>query len=583
MKYQSSNTKLTHDIEFQEGIKKRYVCPECSSNRKNRKDKCLEYYPDSNRAYCFHCSTTFFEYKPYETEKIYVVPECTNKTDLSDAAVKWFTGRGINQETLLKAKIYTDIEWMPHREKEMGVICFPFFYNGKLINTKFRSGDKGFKLISGAERIMWNLDAVKDQTEIIITEGEIDALTFIQCGFKNCMSVPNGANKNLDYLDNYMYLFNDIERVYLATDNDSRGIELRDELIRRFGPDKCYTINFKECKDANEYNFKHKDDFNNLISDAKPIPVKGVITASDIYDDIRNLFDNGIQKGKLINQDQFDNFVSWELRRLAVGTGVPGSGKSEVVDYILAKLNKLYGWKSVFFTPENFPLKFHYQKLFEKFIGKKFDSSKSTDQDFDDAYEYINENFFYILPEDEDFTIDNILNTALSLIRNRGIKVLVIDPYNRLEHKYTDSETKYISSFLDKLTRFAQINNILIILIAHPRKMAKGDIPSLYDINGSANFYNKCDYGFIVDRPINSDGMMSQEVDVYWKKIKFKHLGKQGISKLIYNYNNGRYEDDTGDVNSWDNKNWLSTQAEYNPDLTIEPDNDYFAKIDVPF
>ena len=48
------------------------------------------------------------------------------------------------------------------------------------------------------------------------------------------------------------------------------------------------------------------------------------------------------------------------------------SGKSEFVDYIVTKLNIKHGWKAAFFTPENYPLKFHYAKLFEKMIGKKF-------------------------------------------------------------------------------------------------------------------------------------------------------------------------------------------------------------------
>ena len=134
-----------------------------------------------------------------------------------------------------------------------------------------------------------------------------------------------------------------------------------------------------------------------------------------------------------------------------------------------------------------------------------------------------------------------------------------MDPYNTIDHQYDKqvSETKYISEFLTKLQQFARFNNMLVFLIAHPTKMVNGEIPNLYSISGSAHFYNKADYGIVVHRETNSDNIMTGVTTVYWKKIRFKHLGEQGISRLIYNYNNGRYEKYGSDVISWDNSNWI--------------------------
>jgi twinkle protein len=99
---------------------------------------------------------------------------------------------------------------------------------------------------------------------------------------------------------------------------------------------------------------------------------------------------------------------------------------------------------------------------------------------------------------------------------------------------------------------------VLVFLVAHPRKMQKGEVPTLYDISGSANFYNKTDYGFTVHRKRNDKtNLMINEVEVYWQKIKFKNLGEQGVSELKYNYNNGRFEHINDDVDHWDNSNWL--------------------------
>lgn len=553
MKYQSSNTKLIYDVEF---TKKNDICPECSKSRKKKNAKCLQYFSETNTAYCFNCNTTFFEYKPYVKQKQYIIPEWRNKTKLTDKAVKWFESRMISQDTLNKMKIFSDNEWMPQFEKECECMCFPFFVDEKQVNIKFRGPKKSFKLVSGAELVWYNFNALKENKEIIICEGEMDALTWIENGYDNVLSVPNGANKNTEYLDNSIKLFDNIEKIYLATDADTKGIELRDELIRRLGPEKCYLISFKQYKDSNEYFIGYGGiEFKKLIEESKPVPVEGIVKIESLYDEIIDLYENGVKCGLKINNEDIDKFVTWELGRLAIVTGVPGSGKSEFVDYLVSRLNLLHGWKVAYFTPENYPLKYHYRKIHEKYSGSKFDKKTDT-TDFYSIYEYIESNYYYIMNED-DMKVDTILDAAKSLVKQNGIKILVIDPYNKLEHQYKDSETQYISRFLDKITNFAKFNNVLVFLVAHPRKMQRGEVPTLYDISGSANFYNKTDYGLTVHRKRDVEtNLMINEVEVYWQKIKFKNLGEQGVSELRYNYNNGRFEGMV-DIDHWDNSNWL--------------------------
>lgn len=572
MKIQSSITKQIYNYEPNG---ERSLCPECSHLRKKKSDKCLAWDKKENRGYCHNCTAAFFEYKPYEPKQ-YILPQWKNITSLTDKAVKYFESRMISQITLNKSKVYSDIEYMPQFKKEIEVLCFPYFLDGKLINIKYRGANKSFKLVSGAELIFWNMDCISNYKEIIITEGEIDALTYIQAGFENVISVPNGANKNLEYLDNCINLFVNIDVIYIATDQDTKGILLRDELIRRFGAERCYIVSFRDCKDANEYLLKYGNLIMDTIKDAKPVPVKGIIEAGNIYADIRDLFDLGIQRGKEISQKEIDKFITWESGRLAIVTGIPSSGKSEFVDYLIVKLNMIYGWKAAFFTPENYPLKFHYMKLFEKIIGKTFSKNSSSELEFDMAYDYIRDNFFYILNE-EDFTLKTILDSAKILIRTRGIKIVVVDPFNKLDHKYTDSETQYISRFLDQLISFAKINDVLLFLIAHPRKMSKSangkfEVPSLYDISGSANFFNKTDYGITVHRKSDERNIMINEVDVYFQKIKYKHLGEQGIVNLKYNYTNGRF-----DTDKFDNTNWLipgDKPHKLNPQKELEYDEE---------
>ena len=550
MKIQSSNTKQIYNYQ-PEG--ERSLCPECSHTRRKKTDKCLAWDKRNNRGYCHNCMAAFFEYRPHEIKE-YNVPEWKNKTDLTDKAVKYFESRMIAQPVLNKMTVYSENEFMPQFNKSVEVICFPYFFGGKLVNIKYRGPEKSFKMVAGAELIFWNIDCLNDNKEIIITEGEIDALTFIQSGFNNTISVPNGANKNLEYLDSCIELFADIEKIYIATDQDTKGIELKTELIRRFGAERCWVVSFKDCKDANEYLLKYGDAIRDVIDEAAPVPVKGIIEVKSIYADIRNLFEQGVQSGLRLDQIIIDEYITWESGRLAIVTGVPSSGKSEFVDYVVCKLNIKHGWKAAFFTPENYPLKFHYAKLFEKLVGKKFNKGNISELEWDMCYDYVRNNFYYILNE-EDFTVKSIIDSAKILVRTRGIKVMVIDPYNKLEHEYTDSETQYISRFLDQLIQFAKMNDILVFLVAHPRKMnktnGKVDVPSLYDISGSANFYNKTDYGITVHRKTSEDGVMINEIDVYFQKIKYKHLGKQGIISLNYDYINGRFNQLGRDQSNW--------------------------------
>jgi twinkle protein len=567
MKIVSATTKRTYNITINGQAKEeRITCPECSDSRKNNpKEKCLSWNTNNNIGYCHHCETTFFQFKPYQSQKEYFVPEWKNITNLSDKAVKYFEGRMIKQEVLLQMKVYSDKIFMPQFNKDVPVICFPYFRDGKLVNIKYRGPKKTFKLVKNAELIFWNLDCIADSDEIIITEGEIDALCFLQTGY-NAISVPNGANANMmEYLDSSVDLFKD-KKIYLAIDNDMKGISLRDELIRRLGPENCLLINLKDAKDANEYLIKYGADFYTLINEAKAVPVKGVIKANDIYNDLLDYFNVGIQKGLELEFFEIDKYINWETGRLAVVTGIPSHGKSEFVDFIISRLNVLHGWKAGFFTPENYPLKFHYAKMFEKLAGKRFHKDWSSESLFNQVYDYINDNFFYILNEDN-FTLDEIITNAKYLVRNLGIKILVIDPYNKIDHSIGNlSETQYISNFLDQMGNFARFYDCLVFLIAHPRKMEneghKHKCPTLYDISGSAHFYNKCDYGFTIYRKRDEDTReFIHEVEVHWQKIKFRHLGETGTSTLKYNYNNGRFESGDKTVNDYDTSNWLEKKS----------------------
>jgi twinkle protein len=198
----------------------------------------------------------WFNTRPIRRERpAYKKPEQKGNAKLEPRALAWFASRGISQKTVEAMKITEGKEWMPQKNGLANTVQFNYYRNGELVNTKFRTGDKCFKLCSGAELLPYNIDAIKGTTECIITEGEMDALSFYECGRHDVVSVPNGANANLSYLDDYIDdYFDDKETIFIASDTDTKGVLLRDELLRRFGPERCRVLEYGEgCKDANEH------------------------------------------------------------------------------------------------------------------------------------------------------------------------------------------------------------------------------------------------------------------------------------------------------------------------------------------
>ena len=567
---------------MKQGGKIKTFCPECHETRRDKRDKSLSVDIDKGIWKCHYCGFSghleFDEYDKqrwmeqqtwYQRTKIkqkptYKRPEPKPILPISQRALSWFESRGISAKTLEELKITEGLEWMPQKNGKANTVQFNYFLNGELVNTKFRTGDKCFKLVSGAELIPYNIDAIKGQKECIICEGEMDCLTFHECGFPYVVSVPNGANANLDYLDNYIEdYFDDKEIIYIASDTDTKGVLLKEELIRRFGAERCKVLSYGDgCKDANEQLMKYgRESVKVCINTATEIKIDGVFTVGDFEQSLDALFENGWQKGVTIGHENFDRLCSFETKRLCIVTGIPGSGKSEFIDEITERLNVRYKWRFAYFSPENAPLAYHASKLIEKFTGKRFSRKTLTDNEYKQVKEHLEQDFFFISPTD-DFKLENILDKAKFLVRRKGIKALIIDPFNRLENEQgTRNETQYISELLDRLTNFAQRNDILIILMAHPTKQPKNkdgviEAPTLYDISGSANFFNKADFGIVVHR-----NRIDNNVEVHIQKVKFRHLGECGTALFKYNLNNGRY---TPFVNGlepqWDNENHINAE-----------------------
>ena len=555
------------DIRHRTSAHIKTICNQCLPTRHNKRDRSLRVNIDTGHCHCYHCGADF--YVPDDTEErekaerqaarkrrvAAVVPQHfqrpvfdASKTTLSDATERWLVEtRCIPQSVIAELRITEQEEFMPQFGAKERCVCFNYFEGGQLVNTKFRSGKKHFKMVQGAELIPYNIDSLIGQTSCIIHEGELDAASSIAAGFKGVISVPAGANSNLSWLDRFMEThFEDLEEIIIAVDTDSAGIRLRDELVNRLGAERCRVVAYgPDCKDANEHLVKYGlESLRIAIEQAVEVPLEGIFTAADLHGDLRALFDNGFGPGAETGWEEMDKICTYERRRNIIVTGTPGAGKSEWVDELVLRLCLRHQWKIGFFSPENIPIVYHLRKLIEKLTGHRFQNGCGmTEGLLARSEEFLAENVSHISLKGN-ATPDRVLAKARELVVRRGCRIFVFDPLNRFDHEPApgQTETQYISNLLNKFTEFATQYNCLLILVAHPRKMNRnpttGATPrvEMYDINGSADFYNKADYGIVVER--------DKEIGitrVYVDKVKFKHLGVGGVATFVYDPVNGRY------------------------------------------
>mgnify|MGYP000692592547 CR=1 FL=1 len=489
-----------NQYKLEEG-KKQGTCPLCSSDRqpKKQKLKCASYDWERGLGTCHNCNTSF-QLHTYQrkgaSEKIYVRPEEVKHNPPASKVVEWFKTRGISQKTLAELKISEGPEYMPQTGKTENVIKFNYFMGDQLINVKYRDGRKNFKLYKGAEKVFYNINSIIGYEYCVIVEGEMDVLALHEAGITNAISVPNGAtlnSNNLEYLDACIDYFEDKEKIILAVDSDEAGQALQSELIRRLGSEVCYLASFDDCKDANEYLIKYNaSELKSRVLDARPVPLENVTTFKDIEDEVTDFVRNGFKRGFQIGLPNFDNIFSTYTKQFITVTGIPSSGKSDFVDQMVVGYNREYEWKTAFASPENAPTFLHAHKLMRKVWGDMPNKGDIGGDKWNQVADHVNKNFFFI--DMERYTLESVLRKGAELVKRKGIKCLVIDPFNKVRDIdcKTEDINRYTMEYLTKIETFAKKYDVLVFIVAHPTKMYKtqdGKIeePTMYNIKVVVN------------------------------------------------------------------------------------------------
>lgn len=560
---------IAHAVRHLNDGQHKVACPACQHTRaKHRHDRPLSVFVGSQsiRWTCWHCGVTggMDRFQSNVTPIGQAITQRQPKTEIvladldeqdRDQGVAYLKARGIPEDIAKDKCVFG--RWGFSQAGSLPAIGFPYRENGKIVAVKWRSADEAKHFSQQAVcSSFWNLDGADPTKPLLICEGEIDALTWMAAGVDaNIVSVPNGAPQKVkdgaidpseDRRFAYVWEAKDFlaqcPRVIFSSDKDTPGEALVEELSRRIGKAKCWTIELPE-KDANDTLLKTgREALIAAFEAAKPIPLAGLYDVQHYAQRFEDLYNEGHAKGIDTGIPALDQIMNISEAMMTVVTGFPGSGKSDLIDQICINAAKNHNWKTVYCSFEK-PPHLHMAQLCAKITGKPFFQGlnpRMTIEERDQAKAWISQHFVFMdymagAPAD----IDGILEFAKAAVMRMGVRILVIDPYNFIEVDYKDRlETDAINQMLTKVQQFAKQSGVHVFFVAHPAKpMDRSQkVVTGVDVAKSMSWFAKADLGLTVVR--TDDG---PEAHVW--KARWQWLGKMGSANLAFDPISSRWSD----------------------------------------
>lgn len=551
------------------------LCPQCSSNRKKSDEPCLSVNIEQGVCNCKNCGWSTgvnggVRIAEHFVKKEYVLPKYNpEKWQLNKETIEYFKTRGISASTLKNNQIGSVLGSFHKGDEQENIISFPYIKD-KIVNVKYRTLDKRFQLSKGAEICLYGIQNLFEDRnlatkKIFITEGEIDALSLYECGFKYALSIPNGANveeqgmelttPKLEYLEDpdLIPILQGIDEIVLACDSDYKGQRIRDELSLRLGVKKCFSVVYPaDCKDINDVLVKHgKDAVIEVVLDAVPM-LQGIVTVASQKDKLLEYYSKGAEGGMICGIEPLDEIFTTQHSQLIIVTGTPESMKSVCMDNISSGLAMNYDIHTCVYSPESRPFEMHIGRLASIHNGYRLGVPEDEDRmpydDYVESCNWVGKHFSFIQPPTN--TLEEIIQLWEISLTKYGSKVFILDPYSKVNWE-GENEHQFIRRMLNELGEFAARNRVTVFVVAHPRKMelqrsnsntqADYKIVQPYDIAGSSSFYNSSDVILSLWR---SKIIQGSPLRIYVQKSKLHNIAKSGANcELRYNSDNWRLED----------------------------------------
>lgn len=471
---------------------------------------------------------------------------------LSAAGLAFAASRKLSKATLEQLGVASGTTFFPELRAKSEAIFFryPGGWKARAVPEKAFVSGKGFKIG------FWNLDAVlraKPDT-VFITEGELDACALVEAGVPvgSVLSVPSGATEKPadapSEVRGYGYVYEALEaglkrvkRFVWCGDGDGPGHALRADMVKILGAARFWFVDWPEgCKDANDL----------LMTDG-PEALLDLVTNGSLQWPVQGIYRlNELPEPPPMTLWR-PGFAEWESkvmlapRTLSVVTGHPGHGKTQLWAQIWFQVVRSYCVPICVASFETRPKPHLRRQLRTLFIGKLEKEMDEAEMARADAW--IMDRYLFIVHPDQRPTLEWLLDMAEIAVVRHGVRIIQIDPWNRIEAARTrdESETDYIGRCLRSLHVFAHDMNCHVQIVAHPAKMdsgRRGKSPELEDIAGSKNWENMVDQGFVVHRPDIYDGTNRKtEAVMMHKKARFEELGYPCKLGMDYQLDTGRY------------------------------------------
>jgi len=494
-----------------------------------------------------------FDYKlGSETEKEYTqFPQPRGRIIPRESAVAYLEGRGISREIAEKYEV-TAYEDRPN------VLWFPFFNEyGKLVHVKYRKMDfkKGFDKCKewsapGGQQILFGMKQCTGFKTIVITEGQIDSMSVAEA-FKDetdgpdaFCSVPNGCNA-FAWISNCYDWLKKFDVCICFGDMEKGHMTLLDTMLQRM---PC------SIKAVREVDYLGEKDANDILTVFGPEAVRKCIKNAQFpeINNVKELAD--VEYIDITRLPKISTGI-WELDKALKGglcfgqvcllTGKRGDGKSTFMSNLFGEaIDQGYG---AFAYSGELP-DFHFKGWLnaqlagesamsardDGFGGTEYYLDSDTDKRISEWYR--GKAFVY-----DNKIMDGAANETESLIETikhvairRDIKLFCIDNLMTAMDAVSEQSSLYLaqSNFVKQLKDIAIRYNVVIILVAHPRKAGKDEQQGDFDndiVSGSSNITDRVDVVLNYSRAKEEDDFDSRLQIGKSRLVGILKLGKDAI------------------------------------------------------
>ena len=472
-------------------------------------------------------------WKVYEPQSVFGGQEQFNDTQL--AAQRYLNSLHISRETALKAGLYCGQYYMEHNgkrsEKSEPCLVYATYLGGKIINLKMRSValDSQGKVFKSFDQVCpnkpaapYHIDCINPATEpaaceegkdlmLIITEGEKDTLTLLECGFPKVISVPNGAMADVaSHFEAFQEWIQEAGDIVICGDSDHAGRILQKHLSDYFGGHVSIVQLPQGCKDISEvYAAEGKGGVERCIATARPEENPDIVTVGSIFEEAVKVCLGDYDHGYSIGYGPYTDRHLWLTSEggLIVVTGRPNAGKTDWMRCTLAHLMLQQGKGCVFCSFEEHIKEKHVRRLVQLMYGCRM-TEQIPRELIQSAVQRLDGLMVHLVMKKRRPTATNIIRLTEECIARYDIPVgfLIIDPYLFLQSEHpSESETQQIKQLLTELQAWGREMRIWVVVVAHPRKLVKDGSSEYeeideYTIAGSAHWANLADFLLSVKR-----------------------------------------------------------------------------------